>query len=157
MERWNPARELSRREQLIIKRLKRTRKLFAFLRLHRHELFDESFQDELEGMYRQTGAGTEPVAPGLLCMTLLLQAYLGTSDAEAVELSIVDLRWQLVLGCLGAESPAFSQNKHCHSGELFGDGTDGELGSCRVSHAVLGIRIAVTTCQQRPTSELHQH
>ena len=109
MERWNPPRELSRREQFIIKRLKRTRKLFAFLRLHRHELFDSGFQEELDGMYRQTGAGAEPVAPALLCMAILLQAYLGTSDAEAVELSVVDLRWQMVLGCLGAESPAFSQ------------------------------------------------
>jgi hypothetical protein len=109
MERWNPPRELSRREQLIIKRLKRTRKLFAFLRMHRHELFDRAFQEELEGMYRQTGAGAEPVSPALLCMAMLLQAYLGTSDAEAVELSVVDLRWQMVLGCLGAESPAFSQ------------------------------------------------
>ena len=109
MERWNPPRELSRREQLIIKRLKRTRKLFAFLRLHRHELFDQTFQDELEGMYRQTGAGSEPAAPALLCMAVLLQAYLGTSDAEAVELSVVDLRWQMVLGCEGVEEPAFSQ------------------------------------------------
>ncbi|HEX7480984.1 MAG TPA: transposase, partial [Polyangiales bacterium] len=106
---WNPPRELSPREQLIFKRLKRTRKLFAFLRLQRHELFDRSFQDELEVMYRQTGAGAEPVAPALLCMALLLQAYLGTSDAEAVELSVVDLRWQMLLGCLGAELPAFSQ------------------------------------------------
>jgi hypothetical protein len=34
---------------------------------------------------------------------------LGVSDAEAVELSVVDLRWQMVLGCLGAEKPSFSQ------------------------------------------------
>jgi hypothetical protein len=33
----------------------------------------------------------------------------GASDAEAVELSLVDLRWQMVLGCLGATTPAFSQ------------------------------------------------
>jgi hypothetical protein len=39
MERWNPPQELSRREVLIMKRLQRTRKLFAFLRLHRHEIF----------------------------------------------------------------------------------------------------------------------
>ena len=31
------------------------------------------------------------------------------SDADAVELSIVDLRWQMVQGCLGASEPAFSQ------------------------------------------------
>jgi len=76
VERWHPPQELSRREEFIIKRLKRTRKLFAFLRLHRHELLSEEFQTELERMYRQTGAGEEPVAPALLCMALILQGYL---------------------------------------------------------------------------------
>jgi len=38
-------------------------KLFAFLRDHRHELFDDGFQAELEAMYRDTGAGREPVPP----------------------------------------------------------------------------------------------
>jgi hypothetical protein len=90
-------------------RLTRTKKLFAFLRLHRHELFTDAFQEELEGMYRKTGAGSEPVPPAVLCMTLLLQAYNGVSDAEAVELTVVDARWQLVLDCLGAEAPLFSQ------------------------------------------------
>lgn len=32
-----------------MKPLDRVRKLFGFLRLHRHELFDEAFQEELEG------------------------------------------------------------------------------------------------------------
>ena len=92
-----------------MRRLGRTRKLFAFLREHRHELFDEAFQIELEAMYRDTGAGKEPVPPALMAMVLLLQSYAGVSDAEAVELSVVDLRWQMVLGCLGAAEPAFSQ------------------------------------------------
>ena len=109
MTRWNPRKELSKKETLLLKRLKRTRKLFAFLRLHRDEIFDESFQAELEQMYRQTGAGEEPLAPALMCMALLLQGYVGVSDAEAVELTIVDARWQMVLDCLGAEDPLFSQ------------------------------------------------
>ena len=109
MVRWNPPVELSKREQLLMKRLERSRKLFAFLRRHRHELFDEAFQAELEATYRQTGAGEEPVPPALVCMAILLQAYLGTSDAEAVELTILDLRWQLVLDRLGKEEPAFGQ------------------------------------------------
>lgn len=92
-----------------MKRLKRVRALFGFLRLHRHELFDDEFQKSLEAMYRDTGAGAPPHPPALLCMVVLLQGYLGVSDAEAVELSVVDLRWQMVLGCLGAEKPAFSQ------------------------------------------------
>jgi hypothetical protein len=92
-----------------MKRLVRNKKLFAFLRLHRHELFDDKFQEELEGMYRTTGAGTEPLPPALLCMVVLLQAYAGVSDAEAVELTVIDARWQLVLDCMNAESPVISQ------------------------------------------------
>lgn len=92
-----------------MKRLKRVRALFGFLRLHRHELFDADFQERLEVMYRDTGAGAPPHPPALLGMVVLLQGYLGVSDAEAVELSVVDLRWQMVLGCLGNEKPAFSQ------------------------------------------------
>ncbi len=109
MKHWEPAVDLTKKEQFIIKRLKRTRKLFAFLRLHRHELFDESFQKELEAMYRDTGAGDEPVPPALLCMALLLQGYHRISDAEAVELTVMDLRWQMVLGCMNADEPAFGQ------------------------------------------------
>jgi hypothetical protein len=92
-----------------MKRLVRTKKLFAFLRLHRHEIFDDAFQEELEGMYRSTGAGSEPLPPALLCMVVLLQAYTGVSDAEAVELTVMDARWQLVLDCMNAETPVVSQ------------------------------------------------
>lgn len=92
-----------------MKRLLRTKKLFAFLRLHRHEIFDDGFQEDLEGMYRATGAGTEPLPPALLCMVVLLQAYTGVSDAEALELTVMDARWQLVLDCMNAESPVISQ------------------------------------------------
>jgi hypothetical protein len=100
---------MTRREEFVMKRLVRNKKLFAFLRLHRHELFDDSFQEELESMYRTTGAGTEPLPPARLCMVVLLQAYAGVSDAEAVELTVMDARWQLVLDCMYAESPVISQ------------------------------------------------
>lgn len=109
MDRWSPPVELSKQEQLLMKRLTRVRALFGFLRAHRHELFDEAFQDQLESMYRATGAGDPPHPPALMCMVTLLQGYVGASDAEAVELAIVDLRWQMVLDCLGAETPPFSQ------------------------------------------------
>jgi hypothetical protein len=39
-------------------------------------------------------------------MIVLLQSYLGVSDAEAVELTVVDLRWQMVLDRLSATAPA---------------------------------------------------
>jgi hypothetical protein len=109
MERWKPPVELTNQEQMIMKRLNRVRPLFGFLRLKRHELFDDAFQEQLEGVYRQTGAGDEPHPPAMLCMVLLLQGYVGASDAEAVELAVMDRRWQMVLDCLNAEEPPFSQ------------------------------------------------
>jgi hypothetical protein len=42
-------------------------------------------------------------------MVLLLQGFLGVSDGDAVEVTMLDLRWQMVLDCLGASEPAFSQ------------------------------------------------
>lgn len=107
--RWDPPKEPSKQEQFLLTRLRRTRKLFGFLRELRHELFDAAFQDELATMYRQTGAGRPPKPPAMMAMAVLIQGYLGASDAEAVELTVVDLRWQMVLGCLGAQEPAFSQ------------------------------------------------
>jgi hypothetical protein len=108
-ERWTPAQDYTKREEFLLRRLRRTRKLFAFLRDQRQELFDEGFQAELETMYRDTGAGRDPVPPALLAMMVLLQSYMGVSDAEAVELTVVDLRWQMVLDRLGATQPACGQ------------------------------------------------
>ncbi len=71
--------EPTRRERMLLGRLKRTKKLFAFLRRHRHELMNEGFQDELSAMYRDTGAGRDAVPPALLAVATLLQAYTGTS------------------------------------------------------------------------------
>lgn len=109
IERWCPRRDYTKQETFLLKRLRRTRKLFAFLRDHRCELFDDGFQAELEGMYRDNGAGKDPIPPALLAMGVILQGYLGVSDAEAVELTVVDLRWQMVLDRLGCKEPAFSQ------------------------------------------------
>ena len=107
--RWKTTSKTTRQEDLLLQRLAKKRKLFGFLRRHREELFDEAFQAELESMYRDTGAGKDPIAPALLAMAILLQGYDGVSDAEAVERTVIDLRWQLVLGRLGAAEPAFSQ------------------------------------------------
>ena len=107
--RWTPPVAPTRQEQFILKRLDRVRKLLGFLRVHRHELFDDAFQDELAAMYRTTGAGKEARPPAMMAMAMLVQGYLGMSDAEMVELTVVDLRVQMVLGCLGSEEPPFSQ------------------------------------------------
>ena len=109
MERWRPSQTYTKQEQWILKRVEKKRKLFGFLRRHRAELFNAEFQAELESMYRDSGAGKEPKPPAFLAMVLLLQGFLGVSDGDAVEVAILDLRWQMVLGCLGATEPAFSQ------------------------------------------------
>ena len=42
-------------------------------------------------------------------MATLLQAYCNVGDQEAVECSIMDRRWQIVLDCLDCHNPPFSQ------------------------------------------------
>jgi hypothetical protein len=107
--RWTFPVEPSRLESLIIRRLQRNGRLFAFLRKHRHELFDAAFQDELASMYADMPRGTPAKPPALLAMVTLLQAYERKSDAAAVEEAVFDRRWQMVLDCLGTEEPIFSQ------------------------------------------------
>ena len=109
LPRWNPSVTLSPREARVRKRVGKKRKLFGFLCDHRRELFDEDFQAQLEQMYRDTGAGKDPVPPALLAMALLLQGYSKASDSDAVELAACDARWQLVLDCLGNDEAPFSQ------------------------------------------------
>lgn len=113
VHRWTPSSMYTPEEKSLLSRLVRTRKLYKFLREHRLDIFDDDFQHELASMYRNSGAGKPPVPPALMCMACLLQAYQGVSDAEAVEMTVVDLRWRLVLGRLGETGPAFSQGALC--------------------------------------------
>ena len=106
---WLPPQDLSPTEEKIAARAAKKKKLFVFLREIRTELFDPAFQEDLAGMYRQTGAGKPPVPPALLAMATLLQVYTGVGDQEAVELTLDSQRWQLVLDGLGSEEPLFSQ------------------------------------------------
>lgn len=107
--RWEPSDETTRQEEMLLETVKVTRKLFGFLRRYRRQLFDDAFQEELAAVYRRTGAGKDPHPPAFMAMVVLLQAYTKTSDAEAVQQCVVDLRWQMVLDCLGATTPPFSQ------------------------------------------------
>jgi len=107
--RWTPSDDISRQERLILKRCQKRRKLFSFLREVRSQLFNEALQGELEEMYRQTGAGKAAAPPAMMAMALIMQGYLGLSDGDAVDATVVDLRWQMVLDRLGATTPAFSQ------------------------------------------------
>jgi hypothetical protein len=106
---WNPPIALTSEEQKIAARTRKTRKFFVFLREHRHEILDADFQHLLAQSYRQEPGGQEPVDAGLLALATLLQAYGHVGDRDAVELTVMDKRWQLVLDCLGAEQPPFSQ------------------------------------------------
>ena len=105
---WEPPIELSASEQVIVKR-KRRAKLFIFLREHRHEVFDAAFQMELASLYQESSRGQPPVAPALLALATILQAYTGASDDEVIEASLMDRRWQLVLDCLDTQEAPFSK------------------------------------------------
>jgi len=88
IKRWTPSRTATKQEEFLLKRLTRTKKLFGFLRRHRHKLFDAAFQEEFTAIYRDTGTGRDPVNPALMAMVVLLQGYVGASHAEAVELTV---------------------------------------------------------------------
>src|SRR6266498_5765625 len=107
-EMWKPPVELSQQEEQIVKKIRKA-KLFVFLREHRHELFNEAFQQELANLYRPAERGQPPIAPAMLALALILQAYMGISDDEVIEATLMDRRWQLALDCLEAQEPPFSK------------------------------------------------
>src|SRR5438270_3376558 len=105
---WQPPVELSEQEEQIVKKIRKA-KLFVFLRQHRHELLDEAFQQELASLYRKAERGQPPVAPAMLALALILEAYTGVSDDEVIEATVMDRRWQLVLDCLDTDHAPFSK------------------------------------------------
>src|SRR5206468_3573553 len=111
---WNPPIALTPEEKTIAARTRKTRKFFVLLREHRHELLDADFQETLAQSYRSEPGGQAPVEAGLLALATLLQAYCHVGDRDAVELTVMDKRWQMVLDCLGAEHPPFSQGTLFH-------------------------------------------
>src|SRR5215475_13509414 len=107
---WNPPIALTPEEQKIVARTRKTRKFFVLLRERRHELLDADFQKTLAQSYSAEPGGKAPVEAGMLALATLLQAYCHVGDRDAVELTVMDKRWQMVLDCLGAEQPPFSQS-----------------------------------------------
>jgi len=83
--------------------MKRTGRFYAFLRIVRARLFDETFQAQLVATYAAPHGGTEPVPPACVTAVLLLQAFAKVSDAEAIRRVHMDLAWQMVLGWLGTD------------------------------------------------------
>jgi len=105
---WQPPVDPSPAEQTILRLIKRA-KLFVFLRQHRHELFDETFQAELGTLHKDSTLGHPPVSPAQLALATILQASTGVSDDEVIEAPVMDRRWQLVLNCLDVEHAPFSK------------------------------------------------
>jgi len=104
---WQAPVDLSPEEQAVARRVRRA-KLFVFLRTHRHTLFDAAFQEELATLYADRPKGQPPVPPARLALVTLLHAYTGASDAEAVEATVMDRRWQRALDCLDCADAPFS-------------------------------------------------
>jgi len=111
---WNLPIALRSEEQKITKRTHKARKFCVFLRTIRHELLDADFQPTLAQSYCPEPGGKAPVEAGLLALATLLQAYGNVSDWDAVALTVMDKRWQMVLDCLGTEQPPFSQSTLCN-------------------------------------------
>src|SRR5437763_11185154 len=63
----------------------------------------------MASLYRKAERGHPPVAPAMLALALILQAYTGVSDDEVIEATVMDRRWQLVLDCLDTEQTPFSK------------------------------------------------
>jgi hypothetical protein len=95
--RWTPPVALSPREEKLCRKLEKHRRFFRFLRLHRHELFADGFEEQLLALYSATPRGTPPKPPALLATVVLLQAYTRASDDDTVQLAATDARWQLVI------------------------------------------------------------
>jgi hypothetical protein len=111
---WNPPIALTPEEQKIATRTRKARKFFVFLREHRHELLDADLQRTLAHSSSAAPGGHEPVEAGLLALATLLQADCHVGDRDAVELTVMDKRWPMVLDGLGVEHPPFSQGTLFH-------------------------------------------
>ena len=105
---WNPPIELSQLEQKVHKRIKKA-KLFSFLREHRHQIFNEEFQQEMSALFKDSTVGHQPIFPAQLALATILQAYTNVSDDELIEALVMDRRWQLVLDCLDCEIGPFGK------------------------------------------------
>lgn len=110
---WDCPIELTKAEQAICNRLKHSGKLFVFLRTHRHQIIDDTINQQLLAMYADHPRGKPPVPAAQLAMATLLQAYEQKSDAAATLEAMFDRRWQMVLNCQGDDSPPFSQGTLC--------------------------------------------
>jgi hypothetical protein len=111
---WNPPIALTPEEQKIVARPRKTRQFFVFLRARRQEILDADLQHALAQRSSPAPGGKAPVEAGLLALAPLLPAYCHVGDRDAVELTVMDKRWQMGVDGLGVEPPTFSQSPLCH-------------------------------------------
>ena len=102
---WNPPIALTPAEQKIAARTRKTRKFVVFVREHRHELLDADLQATLAQSYWAEPGGKRRWRRGCWLSRRCCSAYCHVGDRDAVELTVMDKRWQMVLDCLGAEQP----------------------------------------------------
>jgi hypothetical protein len=107
---WNPPIALTPEEQKIVARTRKTRKFCVFLRERRHEILAADLPHALAQSYSPEPGGKAPVEVGLWALATRLPAYCHVGDRDAVELTVMDKRWQLGLDGLGVEPPPFSQS-----------------------------------------------
>jgi len=111
MKCWEPAIELSKKA-IHHQTAEADAEAVRVSSLHRHELFDDKFQQELEGMYRDTGVETtgttRAVLHGAAAPRLPPHLRRGGGGADG----LMDLRWQMVPGCL-ARTNRHSRKVRC--------------------------------------------
>lgn len=107
---WFPPSKLTPAQDKMLSRASKKRPFFKLLLESAPELFEESFQDELMAMYRDTGAGKPPHPPAQMLMLLFLQKFEGVADHEAINSSADDLRWRLLLGRWEQDEPLCAQS-----------------------------------------------
>lgn len=100
--------EVSPAEERVL-RLCKKRPLWRFLREHRSALFNETVLAALDAMYADSPRGRPPKDADVMALAMVLQVAFDVPDHEVPTLTAVDQRWQVVLGCLGATEPLFSQ------------------------------------------------
>jgi hypothetical protein len=107
--RWSPPVELSPTETRLCDRLSTHRRFFRFLRLHRHRLLDDAFQDQLTALYADKPRGTPPKPPAQLVLAVLLQAYTKASDEDVIDELHDNARWRMVLDVRGTKKAPFGK------------------------------------------------
>lgn len=99
---------LTQADELILGLCKK-QPLWGFFRRYRHVLFDDDTVGALDALYRPDGRGRLPIDVRQKGMAMLLQVAFDVPDHEVPTLTVVDARWQMVLGCHGREEPLLQQ------------------------------------------------